>query len=277
MFAISVVTIIPAVIFITCLYNTNYASRHQLKLVSMAIGALLGNVIYHLLPEALGLQDEKYPALTLTLLLSGLLTFLFGEQMLQQYHHGHGHTHYESAADVRAASPEHLELPQHNEHHQLPSHFGWLLISSDLLHSFIDGIAIGTSFMSSPLTGVSTSLAVFFHEVPHLLGDYSVLVSTGFSRIQLIYYSISVAGSSLLGAILATLLRSLVQTGLQDQVEKGLLAFAAGNFLYISLADLIPEVLIKQSRPAGTVFKAHYLFIIAGALIMLLLRLFIHE
>lgn len=271
--AILVVSLVPALLFILFFSNRLHESPDgKVNLVATAIGALLGNVVFHLLPEALGIPEEKYPTGTLVMLLAGILTFLFGEQLLQQYHYGHGHTHFEAIDDVEG----HQRETQHHQHH-LPEHFGMLLVSSDLLHSFIDGVAIGTAFLSSKVMGLSTALAVLIHEVPHLIGDYAVLLSTGFSKLQLVYYSLSVVSSSVFGSVLVNIMNSAFQGETWEQIERGLLAFASGNFLYISLADLIPEVLTRRSDNGGPKSRLYFVFVLLGALSMLLLRIFVSE
>lgn len=265
--AILVVSLIPALLFLAFFSSQQQESLDgKVNLVAAAIGALLGNVIFHLLPEALGIPGENYPTGTLCMLLTGILTFLFGEQLLQQYHHGHGHTHFESIDD------DDLPSQPHHHHHHLPVHFGALLVSSDLLHSFVDGIAIGAAFLSSKVMGLSTALAVLIHEVPHLIGDYAVLLSTGFTKYQLLLYASSVVASSIVGSLMVNILNSAFESQTWGIIERGLLAFAAGNFLYISLADLIPEVLIRKPNGGNPKNRLYIVFVVLGALSMLLLR-----
>ncbi len=266
--AIALITLFPAMFFVIYLRNT-VSCDSRLLFVSTAIGALLGNAVYHLIPEALNMEESNVGVLTM--LLAGMLLFLFGEQILQQYHSGHGHSHFETT------NVEQVELfdDDHQHNHELPHHFGPLLVSSDLLHSFVDGIAIGTSFKNSPLTGISTAIAVFFHEVPHILGDYAVLTSTGFTRLQLCYYSGAIILSSVCGAAIVNVLESLISSDSNKTIQQALLAFASGNFLYIALADLIPEVLVKR-LPSSSQGYLHYLCLLAGVAAMLVLKIFIH-
>lgn len=263
--AILVVSLIPALLFLAFFNSQNQESLDgKVNMVAAAIGALLGNVIFHLLPEALGIPEESYPTGTLCMLLTGILTFLFGEQLLQQYHHGHGHTHFDAVDDSEIANEPH--------HHHLPEHFGALLVSSDLLHSFVDGVAIGTAFLSSNVMGLSTALAVLIHEVPHLIGDYAVLLSTGFTKYQLLLYAASVVISSIVGSLMVNILNSAFQSQTWSVIERGLLAFAAGNFLYISLADLIPEVLTRKPIGGNPKNRIYMVFVVLGAFSMLLIR-----
>lgn len=268
--SIILVTLIPAATFILWIYDRSHMRNHS-WIVFLAIGALLGNAIFHLIPEALGIDESELPVGVLLCLFAGIVTFLFGEQLLQQYHHGHGHNHF-SQTDFDQAVEEGLE-PEH-QHEHITGHFGPLLAASDILHSFVDGIAIGTSFLSSTATGIATSFAVFLHEVPHLLGDYAVLASSGFTKLQLVYYSGLVVLSSITGAGLVNILTSVIPESMKMSIERGLLAFAAGNFLYISLADLIPEVLVKRSS-SNKARLIGYCCILVGATAILMLRYFI--
>lgn len=268
--SIILVTLIPAAVFIFWIYDQS-RTRNLNWMISLAIGALLGNTIFHLIPESLGINESELPVGTLLCMFAGILTFLFGEQLLQQYHHGHGHNHF-SSTEFDQAIEEQPE-PEHHEH--LPGHFGPLLAASDILHSFVDGAAIGTSYLVSNVTGISTTFAVFLHEVPHLLGDYAVLASSGFTKIKLIYYSGAIILSSITGAALVNILTTMIPESMKVSIERGFLAFAAGNFLYISLADLIPEVLVKRSSSNKARING-YVCILSGALVILLLRFIIN-
>lgn len=272
--SICLVTAIPGAVFILFIHNSDVLAVQELPFVSLAIGSLLGDAIYHLIPESFGLDDGSFSIWTTSMLLVGILLFTFGEQKLQQHHSGHGHTHLPPQLQDEEIPRAHSQHSPVLAHGNLPAHFGPLLISSDMVHGFVDGLAIGTSFRASPVVGLSTVIAVFFHEVPHLLGDYTILASTGFSRLQLICYSVAAVCSSLTGAGLVHLAGHFASLRLMASIERGLLAFAAGNFLYIALADLIPEVLYRRV-PSGSQGYLHYLFIIVGAAVMLLLKLYV--
>lgn len=267
------ITLTPSTIYIVLLHErlTDEQQRSiKVPFVSLAIGSLLGNVFYHLLPEALNL-DHASPSslLPLTSILAGILLFLFGEQVLQQYHHGHGHSHFEENSDIDTVHHD------HNEHY-IPAHFSHLLISSDILHGFVDGAAIGASFLSSNLVGISTSIAVFFHEVPHVLGDMIVMASMGIPRPRLIVYAGLMTLASLTGAGFVNFLQGIVPVRIHETVQELLLCLATGNFLYIALADLIPEVLIRKSPTQNREYM-HHAYIIAGCALMLILKIVVHN
>jgi len=271
--SIVLITLIPSAIYIALLHERltdEQPSSIKVPFVSLAVGSLLGNVFYHLLPEALNLENSSPSTLlSLTAILAGILIFLFGEQVLQQYHHGHGHSHFEENSDIDIAHQDRHE-------HRLPAHFSHLLISSDIIHGFLDGAAIGASFLSSNVVGISTSIAVFFHEVPHVLGDMIVMASMGIPRPRLIVYVGLMTLASLTGAGFVNFLQGIVPARIHETVQGLLLSLATGNFLYIALADLIPEVLIRK-YPTQNRGYMHYVYIIAGCALMLFLKIAVHS
>lgn len=129
---------------------------------------------------------------------------------------------------------------------------GLLILTSDFIHNFVDGIAIGVSYSSSLAVGLSTSIAVFLHEIPHELSDFAILLAAGYRPLTIVICNVLTALSSLLGVLLAVTLVGLqVGTGgiaggaesFARTMEPLILSLTAGNFLYIALADLIPELL----------------------------------
>lgn len=274
--AISLVTLLPTALFFACFSSINLSSPNyksfQTILVSLAVGSLLGDAVYHLIPEALEVSQFR-PGQS-SMILAGILVFLFGERVLQQYHRGHGHSHLSA---IETPTENIFESEVHDEHSHLPQHIGPLIVSSDVMHSFVDGLAIGVSFQTSFSTGISTSIAVVLHEAPHLLGDFSVLLSAGYTRPQLFYYSAATVIASYIGAILVYLSGFIFSNvSVLDASQKALLAFAAGNFLYIALADLVPEILHRRADNADHVFSLkallQYASILLGAASMLVIK-----
>jgi zinc transporter ZupT len=159
--------------------------------------------------------------------------------------------------------------------------FGMLLVSTDIMHSFVDGLAIGVSFQTSKSVGISTSIAVLLHEAPHLLGDFSILLRMGYTRLQLMLYCTGTIFASYVGSLLAFGLSSLSAKTLEfDGFRRGLLGFAAGNFLYIALADLVPEILqgrAERTSPELTSRQSsmsQLLCVASGSVIMFLIKKF---
>lgn len=253
-----------------------------LMCLSLAVGCLCGDAIFHLLPEALGIEADRGSTMTLLALFTGLFLFFLGEQYMQLYHCGHDHVagHSEADDDIAAHSQErehqheHEHQHQHQHQHQDRVHrtgAGSLVIISDAIHNIVDGLAIGASFRSSFSTGLSTALAVLLHELPHELGDYAILLREQYTVRQVAAYSLAASASSVVGALIGSTVGDFTLLGVG--VQRHLLGFTAGNFFYIALADLVPELLHGRSKSAGWWRNTGVLF---GAMIMLLLKLFTH-
>ena len=183
-------------------------ARLLLPMVGLAAGSLLGGAFFHMLPESvdvLGNDLDIYLALVV-----GFLVFFVLEQFLH-WHHCH-----------RA---------EHDQHRPL----GYLVLLADGLHNLIGGLAVGGAFMVDIRVGIVTWLVAAAHEVPQELGDFGVLVHSGWQRRSALAWNFASALTFLLGALLAY--------ALADHIEVGyLLPFAAGNFIYIAAADLLPEI-----------------------------------
>lgn len=182
--------------------------RLLLPIVGLAAGSLLGGAFFHMLPEsvdALGNGLGIYLALV-----AGFLVFFVLEQFLH-WHHCH-----------RA---------EHTEHRPL----GYLILLADGLHNLIGGLAVGGAFVVDIRVGVVTWLVAAAHEVPQELGDFGVLVHSGWQRRSALMWNVASALTFLVGALIAY--------ALADHIEVAyLLPFAAGNFIYIAAADLLPEI-----------------------------------
>jgi len=183
-------------------------ARVLLPMVGLAAGSLLGGAFFHMLPEsvdALGNGLGIYLALV-----AGFLVFFVLEQFLH-WHHCH-----------RAEHVEHRPL-------------GYLILLADGLHNLIGGLAVGGAFVVDIRVGMVTWLVAAAHEVPQELGDFGVLVHSGWQRRSALAWNFASALTFLLGALLAY--------GLADHIDVAyLLPFAAGNFVYIAAADLLPEI-----------------------------------
>jgi zinc and cadmium transporter len=176
-------------------------------MVSLAAGSLLGGALFHMLPESV---DELGNTLALNVWLAA---GIFGFFVLEQFLHWH-HCHQPVAA-----------------HRPL----GHLILVADGLHNFIGGLAVGSAFVVDTRLGVVTWLDAAAHEVPQELGDFGILVHSGWSRRQALWFNVLSALTFLVG--------SLTAYGIAERVDVAfLIPFAAGNFLYIATADLLPEL-----------------------------------
>ncbi|CAF4322724.1 unnamed protein product [Rotaria sp. Silwood2] len=157
---------------------------------------------------------------------------------------------------------------------------GWMIFIGDMLHNFIDGLTLGAAFMVSIGEGLQVSLPIIFEEFPHELGDIAVLLSSGLTIGQALIMNFLSACSCYLGFIIGAKLGEL------EQFHPWIYALAGGMFVYIGLADMIPELVamgdeiekdyIEAKRPITTVFKLKILFcqnsgLILGFIIMFLL------
>lgn len=232
-------------------------ARYTQHMLSLAAGALLGTAFLHLLPEAFesGIEPQ---ALFLTLLVGVVFFFLLDKAEL--WHHGHEHHHAE-AADAHDHDHAHHD-GHHHDHAPQRMAGGWTVLAGDSVHCFGDGILIASAFMADLRLGVIAALAVLAHEVPHHMGDLMVLrKSSGTRRAALLKVTLA-------GAI--TALGGLVGYWLVDLLHDYLTYFlvvAASSFIYVALADLIPQL---QKRLSLGQTLAQIAWLLAGILLVTL-------
>lgn len=191
--------------------------------ISLAVGALLGDAFIHLIPEAL----EKSSNITATgvLIISGILLFFILEKLLHWHHHG--------------------EDAKENHIHPI----GKLILFSDGVHNFLDGTIIAASFMVSVPVGIATTVAVILHEIPHEVGDFAILLHSGYSRRRALVLNFLSALTAFVGA------GAFFAFGeLSKSVVDYFLPLAAGGFIYIAASDLIPE-LHKTKEPKHSFYQ----------------------
>ncbi|VAW72904.1 Zinc transporter, ZIP family [hydrothermal vent metagenome] len=187
--------------------------------VSFAIGALLGAALLGLLPHALeSAGDQDFHAITGALLL-GLFGFFLLEKLVLWRH-----CHHEDCE-------VHTPVEQGHEHRAA----GTLILIGDGLHNFIDGILIGAAFLTDIHLGVVTSLAVAAHEIPQEVGDFAVLLHSGFTVSKAFFYNLLASLATIVGGVLAYYALRQV-----EPVLPYVLAVAASSFIYVAVADLIP-------------------------------------
>lgn len=215
-------------------------------LVSFATGTLLGAALLGLLPHALaGVAGSDIHAIPLAVLL-GLLGFFLLEKLVL-WRHCHA---------------DHCEVhvpDEHNEQARRRS-TGTLILIGDSLHNFLDGILIAGAFLTDIHLGVVTSLAVAAHEIPQEVGDFAVLLHSGFTRGRAFFYNVLSSLTTVVGGVLAWL--ALQET---EAVLPYVLAVAASSFIYIAVADLIPTL---HRRVEATATVQQILLITAGVLVI---------
>ncbi len=205
--------------------------------VSLAIGALLGDVFIHLIPESFEeLANGTHIGL---LVIVGLFLFFILEKFLHWHHH----------------EDDTMEKHIHP--------VGKLVLLSDGVHNCIDGVIIGVSFLISVPVGIATTIAVILHEIPQEIGDFGVLLHAGYSRKKALWFNFLSALMAILGTLFAFILGEAGET-----FTAWILPLAAGGFIYIAVADLIPELhktkIVKDSL-------MQFLALVLGVLLMLAL------
>jgi zinc and cadmium transporter len=207
-------------------------------LVSFAVGALLGNVFFQLIPESF----EMIPSARLIgiLVLAGIISMFLLEKVLH-WHHDHDPAH----AEKKVAA------------------FGPISLVADGLHNFVDGILIAAGWMAGPEVGLATTLAVMTHEIPQEISDYGVLIHAGYSPRKALLVNFLAACMAILGTVITLFLGSK-----SEALSHYILPFAAGGFIYLAGSDLIPELQKDHSRRNAIIQVA---FVIAGLLLMYLI------
>ncbi len=179
--------------------------------ISLAVGALLGDAFIHLIPEAF--EEASNPLLISILLIGGILFFFILEKFMHWHHHG--------------------EDTEENHIHPV----GKLILFSDGVHNFIDGVIIGASFLVSIPLGLATTLAVILHEIPQEIGDFAVLLHAGYTKARALWLNFLSALLAIAGVLFSLALGDVLQNFILY-----FLPIAAGGFIYIAVADLIPEL-----------------------------------
>lgn len=196
--------------------------------ISFAVGALLGDAFIHLIPETFAAQAPSRAALGPSLLiLGGMMVFFIVEKLLR-HQHGVLHEQYHGHQDLKRP-----ELAAIN-------------ILGDAIHNFIDGIVIGASYLASPTLGLSTTIAVLFHEIPQELADFGILIHSGLSVRKAVLLNLASASVAILGTAVSLLAGSVAQ----ETVTTSLVPLTAGGFVYLAAADLIPELQHDRSLRA---------------------------
>jgi len=165
-----------------------------------------------------------------------------------------------AGSGATASVDEEGKKHSHKHEFQNVKSVGWLNLISDMIHNFVDGVAIGAAFATSVEVGIATVIAVICHELPQELADFSILIHAGFSKRNALLLNLLTAMTAMIGALLGVGVAVL-----GDTAARWLLAFTAGNFFYISLADMV-QTLHSNRQPYATLKQLF--FIIIGVLIM---------
>lgn len=211
--------------------------------VSFAIGALLGAAFLALLPHAITAPNApEVHEIGLTILIGVLAFFLLEKILLWR------HCHHETCEAHGTETPDHNHAA------------GSMVLLGDAMHNFVDGILIAAAFMTDIDLGIVTAVAVATHEIPQEVGDFAVLLHSGFTRRKALFFNLLSTLGTLIGGIIA-----YYSLGGAEHLVPYVLAVAAASFIYIAVADLIPG-LHKHAEASATVKQV--LLIVSGVAVI---------
>ena len=207
--------------------------------ISLATGSLFGDAFLHLVPEIYDCKEHSVRSSLL--ILSGIVgSFMFEKFLRWKQHGGCEHQHIKPV--------------------------GKIILTADSVHNLIDGILIGSSYFIDFRVGLATTLAVILHEIPHEIGDFSVLLVAGYSWSKAVLFNAVSALFAVLGVILACVLQEKI-----GSFSNLILPITAGSFIYIGGANLVPELHCKNDGKSS-IYQC--VFILLGAGLMGLLLFF---
>ncbi|KAJ5132376.1 Zinc/iron permease [Penicillium atrosanguineum] len=288
-------------------------------MVAFAVGGLLGDTLFHLLPEIfLGEASPDHVSFVMVepnknLLLGlgimvGFFTFVAMDKALRiatggdgGHDHSHGHSHGDTSASTSSsdATKTSGELKQRKSNKSEKASEvstpekeinpsvklgGYLNLIADFTHNITDGLALSSSFYASPTIGATTTVAVFFHEIPHEVGDFALLIQSGFSKRKAMGAQFVTAVGAFLGTFIGIAVQEFGGHGaeLENSATSGLmgtslqwgdmlLPFTAGTFLYVGTVAVIPELLETGKDKRAEVGKtiSQFMAVAVGAGIML--------
>jgi len=237
--SIFVVSLIAFLGIVSLALKENFLRTCLIYLVAFAAGGLLGDSFLHLISETVkefGFGIEMGLAL-----LAGFIVFFIIEKVVHWHHF-------------------HVDTPSMHLHP-----ITYTNIAGDAMHNFIDGIIIAASYLASIPLGIATTIAVIFHEIPQEIGDFGILVHGGYTKNKALLINFLTALTAFLGAGLTILAASYI-----ENLIPLLLPFAAGSFIYIASADLIPE-LHKEKRVRNSLLQLFAFMLGIGLMYLLLI------
>lgn len=216
------------------------------SLISLAAGSLLAVALLDLLPEAIE-EGRAEPHLIFSVALLSILFFFLLEKAL--------HWHHCRCEDCGKPCPPNKQ------------NLIYINLTGDAVHNLIDGFLVASAFMLNFQTGLVVTLAVILHEIPQEISDFGVLLYAGLTKLKALLYNFFVALTAIAGAIIFYFFGSQIQLAIPLMV-----AFAAGNFIYLATADLIPE-LHHETDPKKII--SHSVWLLVGVLLIFLLVWFL--
>lgn len=208
---VSIVSLISLIGIFSLSLKEEILKKYVFVFISLAVGALLGDTFIHLVPESI--EHSPNHILTGLFFIVGILIFFIFEKFLHWHHHG--------------------EDKEEKSIHPV----GKLILFSDGIHNLIDGIIIGASFIVSVPVGIATTIAVILHEIPQEIGDFAVLIHAGYKKSKALWLNFVSALTAFIGVGIALFVGETAQASILY-----FLPIAAGGFIYVATADLIPEM-----------------------------------
>jgi len=208
--SVIIVSLISLIGIFTLSLEVERLKRILIYMLAFSAGALFGDVCFHIFPE---ISSEGFSVLSGSMVLAGIVLFFSVEKFI----------HW-----------QHCHMPITKQHIHS---FAYMNLVGDSFHNFIDGLIIGASYLFSIPLGIATSLAVILHEIPQEIGDFGVLLHGGFSKWKALLMNFLTALAAVIGVIVALVLGSY-----SENISAILVPLAAGGFIYIAGADLIPEL-----------------------------------
>ncbi len=247
------------------------ATRTRLlsPMVSFAIGALLGASFLALLPHAFETPGVDVHRVALTVLCGILVFFLLEKMVIWRHCHTHDcdvHGGTNVAGTGRRSDDVHGGVPDVDRARHAAT--GNLILIGDGIHNMVDGVLIAAAFLTDIHLGIITSIAVIAHEIPQELGDFAILLHSGFSRSRALLYNALTGLTTIVGGVVAYFSLSLA-----EQLVPYVLAVAASSFIYIAVADLIPGL---HKRPEFSATVQQIALIVLGVVVIFLAHSTLH-
>ncbi|VVB81004.1 Zinc transporter ZupT [uncultured archaeon] len=232
--SVLIVSLVAFVGVLTLFLKPKILEKILFSLVSFAAGALLAAAFLDLLPEAL----EKNGGPVLVYALVGVVVFYIIETFFFWYHCHYGH---------------------HHHHHHHMSSIAFLNLFGDGVHNFVDGMIIAAAYLASIPVGIAATVAVILHEIPQEIGDFGILIYGGLSRKKALFFNFICACTAFLGALAVYFFSMRI-----ENISAILVPFAAGGFIYIASADLLPELHKERNLKKALIQLIFFLFGIAA-------------
>ena len=244
------VSLISFVGVFTLFFSEKFLNKILLVLVAFAAGGLMGGAFLHLIPESIQVLEQKQSSLTNIFLfvILGFVLFLLMEQFLH-WHHNH--------------CPKNEDCLEKKKTQTQP--MSKLILVGDGVHNLIDGLVIAASFVVSFDVGVITTIAVALHEIPQEIGDFGVLIYSGFTKTKALLFNFLSGLTAVLGGVIGFYFAESAENAVVY-----LLPIAAGGFIYIAASDLVPEIKHEKKFIRLVV---NFLVFLLGISMMLLMKI----